>query len=362
MFKKGAFMFRIKWPLCVLLALFSIVVGCESEDDDDSSTSGSVVPGVIDAAGGFNVKVNPPTGVDYYIHKSGDFDSSCSVAANETSYANQDITCIVEVEELTGAANGIKMVLNSQPGMCKYVWHYPFFYFGEDYGQGPTAVVANFDAAGNFSAAAVAAGPVSSITGAGTFGPDGSVRCNYDYSTDEGPDCCYGDYTLRTITPTSDTTETKSWTGKPGNCVSGSGGVTAPRYTPTNMPLGYYYPSKVGYNEEFDTGKTKIINPIDSSLFYANYYSGAAPAAFKLAGTYPGNPYYTWMCLDDASEIVARIRVQIREWNSAAEFELEASGDPDATGAEPNWGDAVNDHQDWLDVITGGDGFPGMAE
>ena len=60
---------------------------------------------------------------------------------------------------------------------------------------------------------------------------------------------------------------------------------------------------------------------------------------------------------------MARIRVQIREWNEVAEFELEAAGDPDTSGVEPNWGASVNDYRDWLDMTTTYlDAFPGMPE
>ncbi len=345
-----------KWSLIFSLTFCTLLMmGCESEDDSDSSTNGSVVPGVVDANGGFNVKINNPVNTDHYIHRSTSFDTACAVASNETNFANQDIICIVEVEELAGANTGVKMVLNAPPGMCKYVWHLPYYYYGRQHGTGPTAIVANFDADGNF----VSAG--SSITGPGTFSSTGEATCNYNYSAAEGPDCCYGSYTLRTVTPTSDTTTTQEWTGKPGNCAAGSGKISAQLSKEQNLPMGKYYFGGSGFNQEFDTGERSIIDS-DSSLFYANYYSGTAPAAFMLASSYPANPYYTWVCLDDAEEVVARIRVQIREWNESSEFELGATGNPDTTGTEPNWGMSVNDFRDWLDIFTGGDGYPGMPE
>lgn len=353
----------LRWSLCLLLTLFALVTGCESEDDSDSSSSGSVVPGVIDSNGGFNVKINNPPKTDHYIHKAGDFTADCSVASDETSYANQDITCIVEIEELSGAATGLKLVVNAPPTMCKYVVHYPYFYFGLDHGVGPTAVVANFDSSGAFSATGVGTVPVaSSITGPGVFSSSGTPICNYDYSNNTGPNCCYGDYTLRTITPTSDTTVSASWGGKAGNCAAGAGLKLTSQDKVNNMPFSQYYYSGSGFNKEFSIEARTIIDS-NSSLYYANYYSGADPAAFKMADpTFRGNPYYTWYCYDDAQDTVARIRVQIREWNEVAEFELEASGNPDTTGFEPNWGADVNDYDDWLDVFSSGDNFPGMPE
>jgi hypothetical protein len=360
---KGAFMPRIQWPLYILLALLTVVVGCESEDDSDSSTSGSVIPGVIDANGGFNVKINNPTNTDHYIHKAGDFTAECSVASNETNFANQDITCIVEIEELAGANTGVKMVLNSPPGMCKYVWHRPYFYYGLDYGVGPTAATVRFDTGGTYVGGSVSGGP-------GSIKSDGTVVCGYDYSALQGPDCCTGTYSKTTVSnfgstdpdlPQTSTTETVSWTGKPGNCAAGSGVATAP-LNDDGIPMGVFHYGGSGFNKEFETAPRSVIDG-DSSLFYANYYSGTAPAAFKLASTtYRANPYYTWICYDDAEEIVARIRVQIREWNETSEFDLGSTGDPDTTSTEPNWGAIINDYDDWLDVFTNGDLFPGMPE
>ena len=358
-------MLRLQWSRYFILCVFALIAGCESEEDSDSSSSGSVVPGIVDANGGFNIKINNPTSTNHYIHKAGDFTTGCSVAANETSFANQDITCIVEIEELAGANTGVKMVANAPPGMCKYVWHLPYYYFGLDYGDGPSAVVARFDADGNFMSSGGA--PPSSITGPGVFDQNGSVVCNYNYAAIEGPNCCTGDYTLRTITPTSDTTINASWGGKVGDCSAGAGLTMTSRDKVRNLPMGQYHYAGVGFNKEFDTGVRSVIDG-DSSIYYANYYSGAAPAAFKLTGDYPANQYYTWTCLDDSAEIVARIRVQIREWNEISEFELEASGDPDTGGPETPWdsvtspAEAINDFADWLDIFTTGDAFPGMPE
>ena len=350
-------MLHIKWPLCILLALVAVVAGCKSEDDSDSSSSGSVVPGVIDANGGFNVKVNAPNGANYFIHKTGDFEAACTVASNETVYANKDINCIVEVEELEGAFNGISMVMNAPPAMCKYVNYYPYVYFGLDYGVGPTAATVRFDKNGTFVG--------GTVTGPGYLS-DGEVKCNYTY---KDQDCCYGSYTKTKITnylsvdpelPQTSTSTSEEWAGKPGNCAV-TPAEEVQRDETYNLPMPIFYFSTIGFNKEFVTRKRSIIDG-NSSLFYASYYTGTAPAAFKLASSFPGNPNYQWTCVDDAEETVARIRVQIREWNEVEEFVLGASGNPDTTGTETDWGSAVNDFRDWLDIFSGGNGFPGIPQ
>lgn len=346
-----------KWTL-FLASLFLVVTGCKSDNEDDgAATSGSVIPGIIDSAGGFNIKLNKPMGTNYYIHKTGDFDSTCSVASTATAMGDIDIECIVEVEELEGAFNGISMVMNSPPGMCPYIRYTPYFYFGRDYGVGPTSATVNLDVNGNLKGG-------SSVVGPGTLTSKGEVLCDFEYKDNDARNCCLGSASITTVQDidgggTSSTTVTKEWGGKPGNCAAGTGAKTAPRTVETNMPTGVYYFKPNGFNDEFKTEKRSVIDGY-SSLYYANYYSGVIPNAFKDGATYPGNPYYEWICLDDALEIRARIRVQIREWNDIDEFALEATGDPDTGGLETGFGTSINDFADWLDVTNGGNGFPGV--
>jgi hypothetical protein len=348
-----------KWTLFLASLLF-IVTGCKSDSEDDgAATNGSVTPGIIDAAGGFNVKVNRPFGTNYFIHKTGDFEADCSVASTATAIGDTDIECIVEIEELEGAFNGVSMVMNAPPAMCTYIRYTPYFFFGLEYGVGPSAATVNLDLNGKLKSG-------SSVVGPGTLSPTGEVKCNYDYEGPPARNCCLGSYTLTTVQDiegggTSTTIETKPWGGKPGNCAAGTGAKSAPRIESTNMPASVYYFKPNGFNDEFITEKRSIIDGA-SSLYYANYYSGVIPNAFKDGDSYPGNPYYEWVCLDDAEEIRARIRVQIREWNDIDEFALEATGDPDTGGVEPGFGTAINDFPDWLDITNGGNGFPGVPQ
>jgi hypothetical protein len=357
----GDSMKLIQFNLLLLALLTTTLVACESSDDEESSTSGSVVPGVIDAAGGFNVKVDNPAGTNYYIHKDGDFNASCVVPIGTTTYADKDISCILEVEELEGAFNGIDMVMNVPPAMCTYVSYYPYFYFGRDYGVGPTAATVRFDTEGTYVG--------GTVTGPGYITSSGEVKCNYDYTPSTGPDCCYGSYTKTTInnfgSTDPDLPQTTvvqagvEWPGKPGNCAAGAGATIAPRDDNYGLPVRTYYFKPNGFNDLFATGKRTVIDG-DSSLYYANFYSGTIPTAFKDGAAFEANPYYEWTCLDDAHEMTARIRVQIREWNEIDEFALESTGNPDTSGAETDWGTAVNDFPDWLDIVNAGNLFPGM--
>lgn len=356
-----------KFLFIMLIPVF--IWGCE----DKKSSSGDVAttpttpttpvvtdpeeatPGTVQDSGGFNIKVNPPKGTSYTVHKRGDFTKKCVVEKDAALFVDQDIECTVEVEELVGAFNGIEMVLNVPKEMCDYVLYTPYYFFGLQYGVGPTAgsLVTNED------------GTVvsSSVTGPGTIVNE-TLKCNYDYSdTDGGPDCCLGAYTF-TRTTNNDNPATKktvvtvsNWTGKPGNCVAGAGSK-ADRDKLLNLPLRKVYSVPQGLSQTFSVEKSLTMG--FGSLYYANYYPAATPAAFMLSDTYKGSPYYEWVCLDNAYEYKARIRVQIQEWNEVEEYDLEAAGDPDTTGLETDWGNSINDFTDWLDIINAGDGFPGM--
>lgn len=346
---------------------FCFALGCKSSDDKVLTTPlpslepvdpDVPVPGVIDEVGGFNIKLKLPEGTNHYIHQEGDFEKKCVVAKTATAIGDRDIICTVEVEELEGAFHGIEFVLNAPSDMCNYVSYTPYYYFGREYGLGPTAGTIRYSPNGDYVD--------STVTGNGYFDSNGAFRCDYDYQQSSGPNCCYGTYNLTvvrnlgSVDPDRPQTTTNSvgigWGGLPGNCVAGAG-KTAPRFSPNGMPMSTLYYSADGFNTSFkvDSSLTK-----GNSLFYANYYTGATPTAFMSASTYTGRRYYEWRCTSDADEILARIRVQVREWNEINQFVLKSLGDPDTGGNEPDWGDPYNDFADWLDIFTSGDAFPGM--
>jgi hypothetical protein len=345
--------------------LLTIVFGC-SKDDNGSATLPSnpdvPTPGVISATAGFNVKPNPPKGTRYYMHKEGDFSESCTVPSTATAYADKDIMCLLEVEELEGVFHGLDMVLNVPPSMCTYVEYYSYFYFGLEPGVGPTAATVRFDKDGQYVSGALT-GP------GGQIDAGGKVLCNYDYQAlDGGPNCCTGKYDLTTITnfgsvdpdfPVTTITQANiPWGGLPGNCVAGAGS-TQPRFKADNMPLATIYFKPNGFSESFTTGGDSLQKGVGSKHF-ANYFSGVPPAAFNIGQTYEANPYYSWTCLDSAHEVKYRIRVMAREWNEMSEFNLKEAGDPDTGGVEPDWGSGINDWGDWLDNVLSGNNFPGM--
>jgi len=325
-------------------------------------------PGVIDSTGGFNIKVKPPTGTNYYIHQEGDFTKKCVIDKSATTLADRDLTCTIEVEELEGAFHGIDMVLNAPPDMCEYVEYYPYFYFGYNYGSGPANVAMNYDIAGNLASAIFTDGSGNPTTGA-HINTQGNLVCDFDYTGNSpaGPNCCDGTYGI-TVTknfgstdpvgfPISSThTDNVPWGGKRAACATGAAMSTVQLDTLTGLPRPTIYFSPDGFSQTFSVPST--ISLTDLSLYWANYFTGAPPTPMKVGGSPAGNPYYQWLCLDDAYEVTARIRIMIREWNEIKEFAKGASGNPDTTGPDPLFGFDVNDLYDWADMGNAYTGIP----
>ncbi len=327
------------------------------------ATSSSNTPGVVDSSRGFMVRTQNPDRTSYYIHKDGDFAAPCEVKQGAAA-ADSHITCTVEVNELEGYFHGISLVHNLPPGMCQYLIHSPAFHFGLEHGSGPTAVAVNFDASGNLTTYTVT--PPSK----GSVDAKGAALCNYSYTGTKPVNCCYGNYTLTTTKGGgAASSETKSWGGLPGNCAVGPA-VSSQKKSPTSgIPLSDVYKvPATGLNKEYII-PAPISSLASSNLLFANYYAtsdnatnpGQAPKALMLSSSYPGNAYHLYECKDAAKEVVASIKVMIREWNSEVEFNKRSTGDWDAPGTEPITGAPINDFNDWKDITNSySDGFPGM--
>lgn len=352
-----------------MLTILGTLMGCKSAETPSlinepiSEDPNAPTPGIISSTAGFNIKVNPPDGANYYIHRDNDFTKGCVVEPSTTAVVDKDIFCTVEIEELEGMFHGVEMVLNTPPNMCAYVRYYPYFFFGKEYGFGPPTGSLPLLADGSY------AGGGTFSNGNAYFDPDGNPVCRFDYSTSGGPNCCLGSVNV-TVTQGADPpySVVREWGGKPGDCVAGVGADSSAKDEITNMPLAVIYNVVEGLSETFSTGGSSLLKGI-GSLHYSNYYPrplpatddgnlASHPAAFMLTSAYRGSPYYDWQCLDEANELRARIRVRIREWNEVSQFLIAASGgDPDTTGVEADFGlFDINDYTDWEDFFY--DGFP----
>lgn len=353
-----------KHKFLVMLALLITAVACKKDDNAGAAIDPNKgTPGKVDAVGGFNVKPNPPTGADYYMHLKGDFDKPCAVSSSSSAAADRDIECILEVEELEGKFHGIEMVLNVPPGMCRYTLYTPYYYLGKPVGVGAQAFVINFDINGVVDAATVSVDGTPGMSGSNsTIATDGVPQCAFNYPGAE--QCCMGDYTITTIMNLGDATETPatttnySWGGLYGNCIAGAG-ATMERDPQYGLPFSEIQFSAAGESRTITIPGT-ISKGGYQSWMHSNYVTSTIPTAMV-------SPYYEFECFDDGFEQSARIRVQVREWNEMSEFLLKSTGNSDSGGlatTETYWPGYVNDYYDWDDWIALGHttDYPGMPE
>ena len=127
------------------------------------------------------------------------------------------------------------------------------------------------------------------------------------------------------------------------------------------------YVASDGTNEAYVV-PSPISKNLASNVYASNFYNpadhgGTIPVSMRVpgAGLRGTSPFYEIQCLDREMEFIARIRVQVREWNSLTEFALGAGvGNPDAGGNEAGFGNPlINDFFDWKDF---GAGYPGFSE
>lgn len=363
--------------IVLVLTIIGEIVGCKSTETPSlinepiSEDPNAPTPGVINALAGFNVKPKLPKGTNYYIHRDGNFSQSCVVDPASTAQVDRDIMCTLEIEELEGLFHGLEMVLNVPPDMCSYITYKPYYFFGLPWGRGPTQIELQYNADGEYQTGFVTAGSNGGVT------PEGEPFCDFNH-TSVGANCCIGQVQIiKKVTGQPDSSSFHSWEGKVGNCVAGPG-AAAERDELDNLPLADILKADDGASKTFIVENS--LKKGVGSIYFANYFDGTLgvdtfPSPFywdpisPVMRKYRANPYYEWICLNDAMEYRARIRVRVREWNEVEEFLLGALGDPDTTGAETGFtGQPINDLWDWADYLVGAppdvpaDSFPGLAE
>lgn len=309
--------------------------------------------------GNFKITTSFPfSGITGYLHQESDWNSACEISPTETVQAKKDITCVFDVNELDLYFNTVDVNISVPKGVCDYVTIQPYWFYKAQPGVGPTTVEATQDANGVLT--------INSPTDGTVLVRNNSISCAYDYSAEDGPNCCSGDYsgTLNVISTGTTTTSTisGSWGGKIGNCAAGPGADEEhwSRSAAENIPLAdvwytndgltYSYPVKSPISQQFGTN-------LSSANWVNNHASATLPMPLRATGiqsVYRPQLYHTFKCLDFASEVKMQARLLIREWNLLSELNKKSSGDPDAgTGTETNFpGESENDFRDWNDYLN----------
>ena len=320
-------------------------VSDETADTEDANSGDETIGG----ASQFQLLALPSKeGQTIYTSMDGDQETPCIAEAGD------DVDCVVDVHELDLMFHGITLQ-NSVPGdMCDYRSLRPFYYalapvdprgvprtvrytaddegnlvdceFEDDYGEIYNECRVNF---------------ITYSAGESEYIPEtvDEIACRYDYSNENstyinGKNCCAGAYTeIATNSKTGEvTTTTKDWGGNYGDCLEGPGvdaiggdleGIEYPGPVYTSI-------DGVGALDEYTIEGLEGETDLRGNTFAANYFD-EEDHEYGLPGPiYFGQEDYIYDCLDSNYEVIARIRLKVREWNLKSE--LENGGDPDTTG------------------------------
>lgn len=365
--------FHVGIQLSVLVALHLAMVGCGS--------SKSAIPMLTSSPSTDPSAISPSTSNLFIVtatykntlstavlHEQSSWSKECSFSSTDST-ATKNMSCTLDINELDLYSNSVTFNWSVPPGMCTYVHVHPYYFF-----QYPPYHVAGATTAtlaslmmpavtytetitdGHVTAFAQTS-PNPAIDPIVSVDPSGTLKCKYDYTgPDGGPNCCDAKYT-GTVTTISGlntivSTNTGYFSGKVGNCTAGPATQTTAfgkdKYY--NMPFFGHYYTVAGRSDKF-----VVDNPMDSAyssnLWAANSYTTASLYPFPIF-----QPYYWFLCLDPAEEVLGYAKITIREWNMGSELAKGAAGNPDTTGTETDHpgtpASQLNDRYDWEDFGT----------
>lgn len=331
-----------------------------------SSSSGSLVDqipagmsdGIMDPSV-FYIGIDSSVNDIAHVHQAGDFSSACSI--NPQSTLN-NITCMIEVPEAELYMHGLVMKYNVPAGMCRYLERSTYWYYNNEVGYGPSSIEINrtytdtvltasscrFDGVGGFGSCS----GLEAVVNATAVAPE--ITCVYDHSKQEnGRNGCLGTYALTVTTttiitttapPTNTTVSSNSvvsWGGSVKNLLGG-----AARYDgwPINS-YGYPMIRKTAAHLGLLNNLYTLPAPINSigvstTMELANYSTPALNShdgfVLPTVSTYPyaldpiddfsgdaiepGHDNYTFECLDQADEVLNRVSVYVREWDTYQDY------------------------------------------
>lgn len=325
---------------------------------EEEEAAATIPPG-YDAG---NLFVTVPQTMDYtnFVSAHHAYSQRCTFT---TSSVVNDLTCVVNVNELAVYHDGLKLQYNIPADQCKYFGTQPYWYYSHEIGAGPSMVSATVAVSagaivsqlcqvngGTIANCATTSPPISwndiewriSETGA-------DAKCVYDTSDeDEGANCCFGKYrkVIKLIVdgePQTSDEDGQDWGGTGASCVGGPGKTDWEEKDKTGFPAYLIEKTVPG---ERRTKLMKVTPPIESiglrtNVPIANYFNpalhthtGFGTASGTRFSNYPyfvdpvsdrsgtlivqANPHYIFDCLDAAFEINYRIRVMVQEWDTVA--------------------------------------------
>lgn len=337
-----------------------------------------------------------------HVHQQGQFNSFCSI---DPKTSLKDITCLIEVPEAELFMHGLSLKYNVPSGMCRYLRRTPYWFYNHEVGYGVTSIVVNQ----TFTDGVLTAASCSINGGATSLAecnsnlevnvdPEKAVAtCIYDHSTSGGVNGCLGSYSMTVnttqivTTPPSNGSTTNVIRGMWGENVSAliggaarwgwslsSSGYPLTLRTPAHLGLlnnTYTVPAPV---DSIGTATTiDIANFSTSSLnIHDGFVSGTqSPLPYAIAPIddlsgstiTPGNDSYLFECRDQADELLHRVKVYVREWDTYQDYidYVESKGTtevPDRRGGEEGTSciglaGRCNDYADWDDIADAFGGY-----
>jgi len=304
--------------------------------------------GIPDLPQSFALVLSPELEYTARLGQRNALDKPCAIAREE---APAKIECIADVNELDVWALGFAYDIHVPEGMCDFLHHSAYMFENFQIGVGPETVSYTVNKNGTYS------NEVNASRGAAV--------CDFDYKrlNPSAPNCCFGQYTLNVTNAETGvvTTSRSGWGGKRGDCYYGAAYVEdGVALDPDGVPMSHFiYPHR---NEHVEKVKyAGVSEKFPANIAHANYFeaedhNGDMPAGLRTRGA---RPYYDAFCLDDAEEIIAHIRLSVREWNQEVEFDKK--GNPDTVGIEPEFTEGpikIDDLDDWKTATPGSDDFP----
>ncbi len=357
--------------------------------------------GLLDDTKNFYVGVDTSSGAIAHVHANTGFSSACGVSLDSTT--NTDITCLIDVPEGDLFAKDLELKYNAPKGMCRYLLRTPYWFYNYEVGVGPntiSATIANtYDASGDLTGTTYSCSFNGGAPGPCTTNPEVTVdlsptaatfKCVYDGTLAEKPNCCFGNNAITTnITRNavleSSATVPGEWGGTFDACIGGQG-KTSWEAKKDGRPLSVITYAQEGVNNK-DTISAPLGLGIGTNMHVANYSGGSATHTHNgfVSATTSNSPYfvapiddrsgtaigstsgaYEFQCLDQGFEILHRIRVYVRDWDTYPDYlafisSAGVTAVPDrGTDAEPGTncnsipsaGYLCNDHADPDDLLS----------
>ena len=432
----------LRWPVLLQLLLIGSLIGagllsagCGSEnssssssegDDDDDDDDPNPPVGEVDNDN-FWVSLYDSEKFSFHMHKKGSFTEECEIPAASTY---QSVECVVDVTELDLYFHEQRLHYNVPTNMCTYFRVTPFYFYNQEIGYGPATVdyTIEYDSVGSpmprgttSGAGSPGNGSECTIDGVGpaecTIDPataeftevnfalqNAGATCVYDHQSDNGPNCCLGEYkmnltTIREVVDentwlTTSTTIDGKWGERLEDCIGGVSRTSAwNEITKKGYPASlYYFVFGTGLNNtlnlrpmiEEPKGITNmtIANYYDDSGLHAHFnndskYGGPVinsnkPYAMEPIDDRSGTPMtstsdaWHFECLDEGQEVINEVKVYFREWDAYVDYlayisSSGATSNPDlwATVEDPGGGGGClgisiycNDRYDFDDIPT----------